>query len=160
MLYVCVFARHVWYLCVWCVCAHVCVRARVYVCVHLCVYVMCSSIPPAGADAEAAWRRAGRGWPVPEPSAADLRQRARAQLYDSMSGSPAKLAAALMPCGRRSYPDYSVTGTLYEEYDRPCAASNCPKQLFAPRDACGWTNVFGADCPVESSDEERVCVYL
>lgn len=113
-------------------------------------------IPPAGAEAEAAWRRAGRGWPTPEPSEADQRQRARAKRYDGMSASPAKLAAALLQCGKRSYPDYSVTGTLYCEYDKLCASGSCQKQIFAPQDACGWQNAFGADCPRESSADKYI----
>lgn len=112
---------------------------------------------------EAAWLAAGEAAAEPTEvhreqweaatAAATAARGARAERYDSMTGSTEKLAAALLPCGRQSYPEYSVTGTLYSEYNQACAAGNCRKQIFAPREACSWDHVFGADCPIESSDD-------
>ena len=118
--------------------------------------------PSAALEASAeerTWLEAGAA--AAEPSAAHAEQwaaavaaRQRVERYDGMAASPEKLAAALLPCGKQSYPDYSVTGTrFWSEYDQPCAAGNCPKQLFARREACGWQHVFGADCPIECSGE-------
>ena len=112
---------------------------------------------------EAAWLAAGAAAAEPgevhaeqweaATAAATAARRAHAERYDKMTGSAEKLAAALLRCGQQSYPDYSVTGTLYSEYNQTCAAGNCSKKLFAPREACSWEHVFGADCPIESSDE-------
>jgi|TARA_B110001469_G_scaffold89753_1_gene85184 hypothetical protein len=115
-------------------------------------------LQPALEAEEAIWLAAGAAAAEPQEAHADqwaaaAAARARAEQYDSMTASPTKLAAALLPCGQQSYPDYSVTGTLYREYSQPCAASNCPKQVFAPRETCGWQHVFGTDCPIESSGE-------
>ena len=75
---------------------------------------------------------------------------AKAQLYDDMLKSPEHLMAALLPCGRTVYPDYSVTGAKpFAEYDRQCVHDNCPKKLFAARAACGWGAQFGGGCPTD-----------
>ena len=120
----------------------------------------------AEAEAEAVWLAAGAQLPN-EPEEAHAEQwaavaaararaaaaRARAQRYDGMTASPKALAAALLPCGESSYPDYSLPGKVYCEYDQPCVAGNCPKQIFAPLEACGWEHVFNADCPIDCSDD-------
>lgn len=83
------------------------------------------------------------------------KQRARAASYDGMSASTQKLREALLPCGRKSYPEYSVTGeAVFHTYHRACAADNCPRRIFKPKDACGWEHVFGADCPIESGNSK------
>lgn len=81
-------------------------------------------------------------------------KRARALSYDGMTASPDALIDALLPCGKRSYPDYSVTGaSVFRCHDRACAEGTCPKQIFDRRNACGWENLFSIDCPLESSKE-------
>ena len=78
-----------------------------------------------------------------------------------MTASTEALAAALLPCSKRSDPNYAVTGSSYAEYDQACVSGNCPKQCFAPREACGVSSpergalwrFFGSDCPVEASNE-------
>lgn len=74
----------------------------------------------------------------------------KARLYDDMLKSPEHLAAALLPCGRTAYPNYSVSGAkTFQEYDKQCVYGNCPKKLFAPREACGWEVQIGAGCPID-----------
>ena len=83
------------------------------------------------------------------------RKRARALKYDGMTVSTEALLDALQPCGKQSYPDYSVTGaSVFRSYDRACAEGNCPQKVFNRSNACDWENVFGADCPLESSNEK------
>lgn len=107
----------------------------------------------AAADAEPSEELCER-WFVATAKGQRIRSlRQRAATYDTMTTSTEKLTAALLCCGRQTYPDYSVTGTTFCEYDQACAASNCPKQLFASTQACGWDRVFGADCPIECSNE-------
>ena len=83
------------------------------------------------------------------------RKRSRALKYDGMTASPDALLDALQPCGKQSYPNYSVTGaSVFRCYSRACAEGNCPKKLFDRSNACDWENVFGDDCPLESSNEK------
>jgi hypothetical protein len=95
-------------------------------------------------------------WMAATAAAAAVRgKRARALKYDGMTASPDALLDALHPCGKKSYPDYSVTNaSFFRSYDRACAEGSCPKTVFDRSNACEWENVFGADCPLESSDEK------
>ena len=47
-----------------------------------------------------------------------------------------------------------TNASVFRSYDRACAEGNCPKTVFDRSNACEWENVFGADCPLESSDEK------
>ena len=75
--------------------------------------------------------------------------------YDKMSESVDNLFAALMPCGRQSYPNYSVTGGGdFKAYDRRCTEGNCPRRFWSGgKQGCGWDRVYGVDCPIESNGE-------
>ena len=70
--------------------------------------------------------------------------------------------AALLPCGKRAYPEQTVGGEkVFKCYDRACCEDNCPNKgnLFERRkgSACGYTLVFeGFSCPVDNSDDEFV----
>jgi hypothetical protein len=102
--------------------------------------------------------RRQRWYEATAAAAALRRSRQLAERYDGMTASTEALTAALLPCGQRAEPGYSLPGRVYAEYDHACAADSCPKQLFSPHDACGVTaeglwRIFGSDCPVECSDE-------
>ena len=91
---------------------------------------------------------------VPEARAALAAAKAHAASYDGMSQSLQALFKALMPCGCTEYPEISTTGgSVFKAYPRVCTEDNCPRKLFGGGVACGWDNVFGADCPVESNRE-------
>jgi len=141
-------------------------------------HIHAALLPTATEEEEAAWQAAGaaaakpgddgedRSAPLRErwheataAAAAAARQRRQlAELYDGMTVSTEALTAALLPCGQRAEPGYSLPGHVYAEYDHACASGNCPKQVFAPREACGVTadgvwRRFGPECPVECSDD-------
>jgi len=44
--------------------------------------------------------------------------------------------------------------SVFRCYDRGCGEGNCPKKVFNRSNACEWENVFGLDCPLESSNEK------
>mmetsp|Transcript_10456 Transcript_10456/g.22750 ORF Transcript_10456/g.22750 Transcript_10456/m.22750 type:complete len:91 (+) Transcript_10456:625-897(+) len=59
------------------------------------------------------------------------RKRSRALRYVGMTSNPDKLLDALQPCGKQSYPDYSVTvASVFRCYNRACAEGSCPLKLF------------------------------
>ena len=55
-----------------------------------------------------------------------------------------KLTAALMPCGKETYPQYSIIGERdFQAYKKPCISNDCEKKVFCPGEACGFDRVFG-----------------
>lgn len=86
----------------------------------------------------------------------------RVERYARMSQSEEALMAALLPCGKRAYPEQTVGGEkVFKCYDRACCEDNCPNKgnLFERRkgSACGYALVFeGFTCPVDNSDDEFV----
>lgn len=66
----------------------------------------------------------------------------RVERYARMSQSEEALMAALLPCGKRAYPEQTVGGeNVFRCYDRACCEDNCPNKgnLFERRkgSACG-----------------------
>jgi len=86
----------------------------------------------------------------------------RVERYASMTASEDALMAALLPCGKKEYPEQTVTGEkLFKCYSKACCEDNCPKrtQLFerCRGSACGYELVFeGHVCPVDNSTDEMV----
>lgn len=78
----------------------------------------------------------------------------KARKYDSMTKSVESLTAALMPCGKVSFPRYSIIGAgEFRAYKKQCVFNNCEKAIFRPSEACGWDRVFGPICPTEATDD-------
>ena len=86
----------------------------------------------------------------------------RVQRYASMTQSEEALMAALLPCGKRTFPEQSVGGERpFQIYARACCEDNCPNKgnLFERRkgSACGYALVFeGFTCPIDNSDDEFI----
>jgi hypothetical protein len=86
----------------------------------------------------------------------------RIERYASMSTSEDALIAVLLPCGKRAYPEQTVTGEkTFKNYDRACCEDNCPNRgnLFerSKGSACGFALVFeGYSCPIDNSDSEFI----
>lgn len=75
----------------------------------------------------------------------------RANAYDTMAKSPARLMATMLPCGQTEYPDYSVTGaSTYTAYSHNCAQGNCPKKLWRGSQACSFEALFRSGCPIDA----------
>ena len=76
--------------------------------------------------------------------------------YLEASRSTRQLRLALLPCGETPFPNYSLPGTTFTAFNGLCCKGRCPKRPILSqgrcKEACGWQNVFGADCPVEASD--------
>ena len=86
----------------------------------------------------------------------------RVERYASMSTSEEALMVALLPCGKKVYPEQTVTGEkTFKCYARACCEDNCPNKgnLFERRkgSACGYALVFeGFVCPIDNSDAELI----
>ena len=86
----------------------------------------------------------------------------RVERYASLSTSEEALMAALLPCGKREYPEQTVVGEkTFKSYSRSCCEDNCPNKgnLFERRkgSVCGYALVFeGYACPIDNSDDEFV----
>ena len=74
--------------------------------------------------------------------------------YQEMSRSPDDLRRVLLRCGMTAYPNYSIEGARPFQIHNPlCCRNRCPKKtLTSTALACGWTNIFGADCKAEATD--------
>jgi hypothetical protein len=77
-----------------------------------------------------------------------------AKQYQEMSRSPEDLKRVLLRCGKTAYPSYSIEGSRPFEIHNPlCCKNRCPKKtLTSTAEACGWSNIFGADCKAEATD--------
>ena len=115
-----------------------------------------------GAAAEAASARVGeaeRAHADAVRADADADQALRAAnerrfQYERMSRDLEALHQALLPCGQLTLPEYTVTGERpFKLYPKACVEDNCPNKIFRGKEACGWDRVFGADCPVETSED-------
>jgi len=76
------------------------------------------------------------------------------KLYQEMSRSPEDLRRVLLRCGKTMHPNYSIVGDRpFQIYNPICCRNRCPKKtITSSADACGWTNIFGADCKAEATD--------
>lgn len=85
---------------------------------------------------------------------------ARLQKYLDASRSTSHLRKALLPCGETAFPEYSIGDATFKAFNGLCCLRRCPKRPFIlgapPRgpNPCGWDFVFGADCPLEATDDE------
>jgi hypothetical protein len=71
----------------------------------------------------------------------------RVERYASMTASEDALMAALLPCGKKEYPEQKVTGEkTFKCYMRACCENNCPNSasLFEQRKgtACGYALIL------------------
>lgn len=121
------------------------------------------------------WHRARAGYNQPSMGECTCHVCSDSQLrerYRGMSSSLWALQEALLPCGRKHFPAYDLPGQQpFKAYRGCCISGACPRKpaverqrekansVFAgwaaPQErilACGWENVFGSDCPRESSD--------
>eukprot|EP00966_Prymnesium_polylepis_P035164 817370-Prymnesium_polylepis.1 len=88
-----------------------------------------------------------------EADVAQAKER-KAHTYDQMTKSVNTLTAALMPCGKVTYPDYSIIGAgEFRAYKKQCIFGNCEKAIWDPKAACSWGRVFGPICPTENTDD-------
>ncbi len=111
-----------------------------------------------GADATAVeqWQAAlARADAAQAEAEAEAAKVTKAHMYDQMLASLDALTAALMPCGKDEYPDYSIFGSgPFRAYKKRCIFDDCPKKLFCRSEACGFDSVFGKICPTEANDEQ------
>ena len=78
--------------------------------------------------------------------------------YLDISRSPQDLRRVLLSCGTTEYPDYSIEGErVFKAFNGLCCRNRCPKKtLTSTAGACGWTNIFGADCKAEGTTDELI----
>ena len=78
-----------------------------------------------------------------------------AKRYQEMSRSTDDLRRVLLSCGQTEYPSYSVAGDKpFKAFSGLCCRNRCAKKtLTSTEGACGWSNIFGADCAAEANDD-------
>jgi len=106
------------------------------------------------AVAEALAAEAAAASARPEAQAAEAMAQ-KARKYDSMTKSVEALTTALLPCGKVSYPQYSIIGCGdFRAFKKQCVSNNCEKRLWNRSEACSWESVFGPICPTENTDDK------